>query len=152
MNRRVFIRRTGLLTGVIAGATFGQRLAAEKTVAAKVKFPELRITRIAVQKARGRRLTPVAPNAYAPFRGYDVSEPILRISTAQGLEGIARYPGKPEAVKWLLGKDPLTLFEWADDAVVAPVEQHRAATASLYGADVALFDLLGKALRRPACE
>src|SRR3954451_9650553 len=32
--------------------------------------PELRITRILLQPARGRRATPVAPNAYAPSRGY----------------------------------------------------------------------------------
>ena len=114
--------------------------------------PELRITRIVVQEARGRRLTPVAPNAYAPYRGYEVREPVLRIQTAQGLEGICHRRGTPEQLKQLLGLDAFALFDWDGDVVRGPTEAHRRLPADLTGADVALLDLLGRALKRPAAE
>jgi len=114
--------------------------------------PELRITRVVVQDARGRRLTPVAPNAYAPYRGYDVSEPVLRIQTAQGIEGICHRRGTPEQLRRLLGLDPFALFEWDGDVVRGPAPAHRAFLADLAGADIALFDLLGRAMRRPVAD
>jgi D-galactarolactone cycloisomerase len=113
---------------------------------------ELRISRIAVQDARGRRLTPVAPNAYAAYRGYDVSEPILRIQTRQGLEGICRSTASPDVLNRLVGLDPFALFKWDADRVSGPADDHRELLAKLGGADVALFDLLGKALKRPSAE
>ena len=64
------------------------------------------ISHVSVQLANGRRLTPVAPNAYAPYRGYDVRESVLRIRTVDGLEGIGRLGAKPEVLKRLLGVDP----------------------------------------------
>lgn len=111
---------------------------------------ELRITRILVQPAAGRRLTPVAPNAYAPYRGYDRTEPVLRIQTAQGVEGIGRGGPSGELLKPLLGLDPFQLFEWsADDRIVGPAPKHAELVRRLQGGDVALFDLLAKALNRP---
>ena len=80
MNRRTF------LTASVALLAVG---------AAPRKRPELRITRILVQTAKGRRLTPVAPNAYAPYRGYEVNEPNVRIQTAQGLEASVAPPQNP---------------------------------------------------------
>ena len=77
------------------------------------------------QKTRGRRLTPVAPNAYAAYRGYDVSEPVLRIQTTQGLEGICRSTGSPDALKRLVGLDPFGLFKWDGDRVSGPADEHR---------------------------
>ena len=114
--------------------------------------PELRITRIVVQEARGRRLTPVAPNAYAPYRGYEVREPVLRIQTAQGLEGICHRRGTPEQLRRLLGLDAFALFHWDGDTVRGPAEAHRPLLADLTGADIALLDLLGRALKRPVAE
>src|SRR5690606_36814573 len=104
---------------------------------------ELQISSILIQDARGRRLTPVAPNAYAPYRGYDVSEPILRIQTKQGLEGISRMSGSADALKELIGLDPFTLFEWRNDQIVGPSEPHRDLLHKLAGAHIALLDLLG---------
>src|ERR1043166_4700145 len=108
MNRRTFIHSTGL---AIAAA------AIPNVCRAAASSRELRISRIAVQEARGRRLTPVAPNAYAAYRGYEVAEPILRIQTSQGLEGICRTMGSPETLKQLVGLDPFKLFIWDGDRI-----------------------------------
>jgi L-alanine-DL-glutamate epimerase-like enolase superfamily enzyme len=145
MNRRTFLWRTGAAGLVLAGR-------ARAFSAAARHRPELRITRILVQEAKGRRLTPVAPNAYAPYRGYNVSEPVLRIQTAQGLEGICHRRGTTEQLKQLLGLDPFALFEWDGDVVRGPAEAHQQLLADLTGSDIALFDLLGRALRRPVAE
>jgi L-alanine-DL-glutamate epimerase-like enolase superfamily enzyme len=112
----------------------------------------LRIIRILVQEARGRRLTPVAPNAYAPYRGFEVREPILRIQTAQGLEGIAHNPVKPEILKRLLGLDAFELFDWEGDLIEGAAEKHRELLGELRGADIALLDLLAKAIGRPVAS
>lgn len=145
MNRRSFLWRAGAAGLVLVGR-------APALSAPARHRPELRISRILVQEAKGRRLTPVAPNAYAAYRGYNVSEPVLRIQTAQGLEGICHRHGTPEQLKQLLGLDPFALFEWEGDVVRGPAEAHRQLLADLAGADVALFDLLGRALRRPVAD
>ena len=62
-SRRVFLRHAAT-QGAVLGAG-GLVLLSRRTAAARLKRQELRITRIVVQEARGRRLTPVAPNAYA---------------------------------------------------------------------------------------
>jgi D-galactarolactone cycloisomerase len=143
MNRRTFLYSTGLALAATGFPRFAR--------AAKVSR-ELQITRIVIQEARGRRLTPVAPNAYAAYRGYDVSEPILRLQTQQGMEGISRMSGSTEALRQLLGLDPFKVFEWRDDRIVGPAEAHRELLQKLAGVDIALLDLLGKALQRPSAE
>ncbi len=143
MNRRTFIRSTGLAL-VAAGLPIKSRSA--------TSLSELRISRVLVQEARGRRLTPVAPNAYAAYRGYDVSEPILRIQTRQGMEGISRSTGSPETLKQLLGLDPFKLFIWDGDRITGPAEEYRELLAKLGGGDIALLDLLGRAMKRPSAE
>jgi D-galactarolactone cycloisomerase len=143
MKRRTFIRSTGLAVAA-AGIPIASRAA--------TKSRELQISVVRIQDARGRRLTPVAPNAYAAYRGYDVTEPILRIQTRQGIEGIAHVGGSPESLKQLLGLDPFALFTWDGDRITGPAEAHRELLIKLGGADVALIDLLGKALNRPCAE
>lgn len=110
---------------------------------------ELTIRRVVVQTAIGRRLTPVAPNAYAAYRGFEVKEPVLRISAGGGLEGICHNPVKPELLQKLVGLDPFALFEWDGDVIRGPAPAHREFLWELRGADVALFDLIGRALRKP---
>jgi L-rhamnonate dehydratase len=146
MRRRSFLLRSLPIT---VGLLASPRLI---PAAATKRRPELRITRIVVQEARGSRLTPVAPNAYAPYRGYEVREPVLRIQTAQGLEGFCHRRGTPDQLRQLLGVDPFALFEWDGDVVRGPAEAHRQLLADLTGADIALFDLLGRALKRPVAE
>jgi galactonate dehydratase len=134
MNRRTFLKRAAASGAFLAlGA---------------VRRPELTISRVVVQLAKGRRLTPVAPNAYAKYRGYDVSEPIVRIQTRQGLEGIGRYQTKPEVLQKLIGADPFALFRWERDVITGPANEE----LPLYGSDVALFDLIGKAMKVPIAE
>ncbi len=112
----------------------------------------MRIARVLLQPARGKRATPVAPNAYAPYRGYEVTDPVLRIQTVQGLEGIGCYWGPPEVLGLLLGLDPFDLFEWDGDTLRGVVERHTKLLDRLAGADVALLDLLGKAVGRPVAD
>src|SRR5215213_4803531 len=118
-------RRCMLMAGAATAAGLGLWMpAAGAPVDMPRRGPELRIARILLQPALGRRLTPVAPNAYASYRGYGATDPVLRIRTAQGLEGIGCYWGTPEALGPLLGLDPFELFEWDGDVVRGAAEQH----------------------------
>ena len=145
MNRREFLR-TSAATSLLAA--FGSGVHAE-TSRAK---PSAKITHISVQAAPGRRLTPVAPNAYAPYRGYDVRETVLRIRTADGVEGIARREAKPEVLKQLGGMDPFTLFDRDGGVIRGPAPAHEKLVRELYGSDVALLDLLGKITGKPVAD
>jgi L-alanine-DL-glutamate epimerase-like enolase superfamily enzyme len=144
-------RRRLLRVATAAGLTLGACPAAA-IVGAPRRVSKLRIVHVLLQRAPGRRLTPVAPNAYAPYRGYGATDPVLRVRTAQGLEGIGCYWGPPEALGPILGLDPFDLFDWDGDVVRGPAEPHAALLDRLGGADVALFDLLGKALGRPIAD
>ncbi len=75
MNRRHFV--ASCLAGLASAAL------PELARAQSARRPELRITRILVQPARGRRLTPVAPNAYAAYHGYDRIDSVLRLQTGR---------------------------------------------------------------------
>ncbi|MES2658114.1 MAG: enolase C-terminal domain-like protein [Verrucomicrobiota bacterium] len=143
MNRRQFLRSTGLAMAAVGIPSISRALS--------VPSRELRISRIIIQQAKGRRLTPVAPNAYAAYRGYDNAETILRIQTAQGIEGIAACNPSPEVLKQLLGLDPFQLFSWGPgDVISGASETYQDLLSKLGGADVALVDLLGKAMKSPA--
>jgi L-alanine-DL-glutamate epimerase-like enolase superfamily enzyme len=144
MNRRAFLR-----SGIAAGLALSTGRPTTARAARSTGVRELRITRILLQNALGRRLTPVAPNAYAPFRGYEVKEPVLRIFANNNLEGICHNQVKPELLQKLIGLDPFALFEWNGDVIKGPAEQHRSLLAELRGTDIALLDLLGRAMRRP---
>jgi L-alanine-DL-glutamate epimerase-like enolase superfamily enzyme len=140
VNRRQFVFRA--LAG-LSVAAFPARLRAG------APRRELRITRILVQAAQGRRLTPVAPNAYAAYRGYDRAEPLLRIQTAQGIEGIGR-PVAAELLQRLVGLDPFRLFNWTPDGRISgAADDYAELIGKLGGADIALLDLLGKAMDQP---
>jgi L-alanine-DL-glutamate epimerase-like enolase superfamily enzyme len=146
MNRRQFLQSSA---GVVVGASLSRfARGAEPTKAPGSTV----ITHVSVQVAKGRRLTPVAPNAYKGYRGYDVNEPVLRIRTADGLEGIGRQQAKPETVKQLLGLDLFKLFDWDGSVVRGPAEPHAKLLDELGGSDVALFDLLGKTMQKPIAD
>jgi L-alanine-DL-glutamate epimerase-like enolase superfamily enzyme len=150
VNRRQFIRATATAAAIPLTTTLTRPLrGAEPSKAPR----SAKITRVSVQLAKGRRLTPVAPNAYAPYRGYDVNEPIIRVRTADGVEGFGRQGAKPDVLKRLVGLDPFALFDWdGDGRVRGAAEGHRALLADLGGSDVALFDLLGKLVEKPVAD
>lgn len=142
MDRRSFI---GATAAAIAGAVLAW------PARSAVGLPDLRIARILVQDTKGRRLTPVARNAYADYRGYDVSETILRIQSANGVEGIARAAtSDPALLGRLIGLDAVDLFQWSGDRIVGPAPGHAALLAELGGSDVALIDMIGRAMKKPA--
>jgi L-alanine-DL-glutamate epimerase-like enolase superfamily enzyme len=146
MNRRDFLKAS---SGVALAMSFPRFVrGAEPT-----KSPgSARITHVSAHVARGRRLTPVAPNAYKGYRGYDVNEPVLRIRTTDGLEGIGRQQAKPEVIKQLVGLELFKLFEWNGETVSGPAEEHAKLLDELGGCDVALFDLLGKTMKKPIAD
>ncbi len=87
MDRRGVLR-TATAAGLALGTPFTAGVAGTPR-----RATHLRIARVLLQPARGTRSTPVAPKAYAPYRGYEATDPVLRIRTAQGLEGIGCYTG-----------------------------------------------------------
>ncbi len=143
VSRRNFLRR---LSGGAALAFAG----ASRRPAPAIAKGAVRVARVVVFRNKGRRLTPVAPNAYAPYRGYEVQEPLVKLQTDHGLEGIG---WDHEGVgRELLGRDPVKLFEWEGDRIVGPREETRDLLLSLRGTDIALLDLVGRILHKPIAE
>jgi L-alanine-DL-glutamate epimerase-like enolase superfamily enzyme len=154
MNRRTFVRQAALAGGgaLLSGSLPSRALGAP---AFRMGGEDLRITRIILQDARGRRATPVAPNAYAAYRGYLVREPLVRVLTNQGIEGVTRSfnaADRTDVLRQLIGLNPFDLFQWRDDRYAGPAEAHRTLVESLGSFDIALFDLMGKATRRPVAD
>lgn len=110
----------------------------------------LKIDRIILQKAVGQRLSPVAPNAFAEYRGYHNEDRIFRVRAGE-FEGIGHgfYAPDEEVLSQLIGVNPFDLFEWQGDVVVGPAEAYAAFFDKQRWCDVALLDLLGKVLERP---
>lgn len=146
-NRRSFLKTLSLASfyPLLAGAP-----------ALKINNRDLTITKITLQEARGMRPTPVAPNAYAEYRGREVSENVLRIQTDKGIEGVTELYADPQKkrsmLKQLLGKNPFDLYTWSGDWVTGPNPEHQQLVDQLYGADMALFDILGKVMNKPAAD
>jgi D-galactarolactone cycloisomerase len=158
MTRRGLLKRGSLLGLAVASGLLGGCLSSRAAPGApsiRRSGQELRISRILIQNAPGRRVTPVAPNAFAAYRGYEVHEPLIRIQTDQGIEGVTRVLNpeqREEVLTRLIGLDPFDLFEWIDDRYAGPAEEHDELVRSLHGIDMALFDLMGKATGRPVAE
>ncbi len=154
VSRRRFLNRAS--RGVLAaGGLMTAELLAPRRVAARSN--DLKITRIVVQDAPGRRATPVAPNAFAEYRGYEVTEPLVRIQTNQGIDGITRRlnPDRDRGnLEKLIGVNPFELFDWDGQYYGGPAEPYRQLlTADRQGGiDMALFDILGKVLERPVAD
>jgi len=143
LTRRRFLRRcsTGAALALGAGAT--------------ARAPALgqgppRITEAVTYRVIGRRLTPVAPNAYAPYRGYEVSEPLVRLRTNQGLEGIGW--NHQDVAQELIGLNPLELFDWEGERISGPRPEYRELLYRLRGTDIALLDLIGNIQGKPVAE
>ncbi|RYX86455.1 hypothetical protein EON83_01940 [bacterium] len=112
---------------------------------------ELRIDRLLIQKAVGSRLTPIAPNAYASYRGYHNEDRVFRVRAGE-FEGIGHGFHAPDekVLNQLLGVNPFELFEWSEgDTIVGPAEKYATFFDENRWCDVALLDLLGQVLKRP---
>ena len=68
------------------------------------------------------------------------------------MEGIAHARPKPDLLKKLVGIDPFDLFDWDGDMIRQAREEHRELVRALFGADVALLDLLGRAIGVPVAN
>ncbi|BCM94418.1 D-galactarolactone cycloisomerase [Abditibacteriota bacterium] len=112
---------------------------------------DLRIDRLLIQRAVGERLSPVAPNAYAPYRGYHNEDRIFRVRAGE-FEGIGHgfYNPDEKALSQLLGINPFDLFAWGEgDIILGPAEQYAVFFDEQRWCDVALLDILGQVLKRP---
>lgn len=147
MNRRNFFRQSAGALGLALGPW-----PARSATLRSIRRPELTIERIVIQTAPGQRLTPVAPNANTPHRGYAVKERIVRLQATHGIEGIGPCSIAPELLRPLLGQDPFQLFEWKGDVVSGPTAAFRETLQALHGVDIALFDLLARAIQRPVAD
>ncbi len=137
---------------------FTTTLAAATTLPA-ASPPKSQITRIRVSMLQGRFHKFVAMNAYdrAP-KGHTYENPLLRIETAGGVEGIG--PGTYaipdaaylESLKPLIGADPMELYTWEAGRVIDRAPRYAALLDRHKHLDGALFDLIGKLTGKPAWE
>ena len=146
-NRRSFLKTLSL-------ASFYPLMAGAPAI--KLGSRDITITKIILQEAKGMRPTPVAPNAYAKYRGREVSENVLRIQTDKGIEGVTELYADPQKkksmLKQLLGKNPFDLYTWSGDWVTGPNPEHEQLVDQLYGADMAIFDIFGKVMNKPVAD
>jgi len=101
----------------------------------------------------------VAMNSYdtAP-KGHTYTNTLVRIRTADGAEGIGvmGYTGPDaafqQALKSLIGADPLSLYEMKDGRILGRAPSHAAVLTAYRHLDGPLFDLIGKMTRKPAWQ
>lgn len=115
-----------------------------------------RITRITLAPVQGRFHKFVAMNSYdvAP-KGHTYMDTLVRVFTDQGVEGAsaaagaASHPKNLEALRTLLGADPLSLYEIEAGRIRGRSPQHAAVLSRLKWLDGPLFDLIGKLTGKP---
>ncbi len=103
---------------------------------------DLRITRIVGFDLRGRRPKFVGKNSKKGDHGGYGGDPMARLFTNAGLEGLGRCGAREETLADLLGKNPLDFFKPQEPAFRSPL-----------GLDsMPLWDLAGRALGKPVYE
>lgn len=126
-------------------------------VARAAAKPSVKITRITITPIEGRFHKKVAMNSYdkAP-KGETYSTHLLRVFTDQGVAGTGTLdysaPDQPmlEALRGLVGANPLAVYEMESGRVRRASAEHRAVLGRYRFLDSALFDLIGKLLAAPA--
>jgi L-alanine-DL-glutamate epimerase-like enolase superfamily enzyme len=101
----------------------------------------------------------VAMNSYdtAP-KGHTYMNTLVRIRTADGAEGVGvmgyESPDAAfqQALRTLLGVDPLSLYEFKEGRITGRAAAHASALKAYRHLDGPLFDLIGKLLRKPAWQ
>ena len=121
----------------------------------RVSAATARITRIRYSTIQGRFHKFVAMNSYdkAP-KGHTYEHGMLRIETSAGTEGIGpgggRTPAYFEALRGLIGADPLAIYEMRDGRITGRSPAFFALLERYPHLDGALFDLAGKLTGKPA--
>ena len=143
------------MRGEIDRRTFLTAIAASAAFPATGR-PTVSITRIRVSTIEGRFHKTVAMNAYdkAP-KGNTYTNPLLRIETDQGVEGIgagtrSKLDDYVAELQPLVGKNPLDLYEMSNGKIVRPSAWFAPLHAKAQYLDGPLFDLIGKLTNKPA--
>ncbi len=127
--------------------------------AAAVKPSKARITRLTVTPIQGRFHKTVAMNAYdkAP-KGETYSTHLLRVFTDQGVSGTgtldysAPDAAMMEALRSLIGADPLALYRFEGKRIAAVTAAFQPVHSRYRFLDSALFDLIGQLMGVPCHE
>lgn len=152
MNRRSFL---STLTAA-APLAFAGDLAA-RAYAAPRRAP--RITGLSFATVQGRFHKFVAMNSYDTRpKGHTYENTLVRIATDQGVEGVGvmEYAAPDqaflEAVKALVGADPLAVYTMTDGRITGRSPAFAALLSRYQHLDGPLFDLIGKLTARPCWQ
>ena len=130
------MRRREFLGGSAALAAFGPGALADDVPG------DLRVTRVVGFTLTSTRPKEIGANSHLPPRGRVIRDPMVRILTNAGIEGLGRCKAPQRELAKLLGTNPLALHR---------AEKHRMA-GPLGTQTMPLWDLAGKALGKPVYE
>jgi L-alanine-DL-glutamate epimerase-like enolase superfamily enzyme len=116
-----------------------------------------RITQITLAPIDGRFHKFVAMNSYdkAP-KGHTYTNTLIRVATDVGVEGVGELLGNPrdaalqQALRTLLGADPLRLYEMRGGSITGRAPEYAGVLSRYRSLDGPLFDLVGKLTGQPA--
>src|SRR5713226_6567751 len=116
--------------------------------------PPVKITRITLATIEGRFHKFVAMNSQAARpNGHTYKNTLVRIGTDQGVEGVGVYSapddGYLQALKTLIGANPLDLYQMSADRITGRAPSHAAMLTRYMHLDGPLFDLIGKLKNTP---
>jgi L-alanine-DL-glutamate epimerase-like enolase superfamily enzyme len=103
---------------------------------------DVRITRIVRFDLVSRRDKLVGKNSRLGEHGREARDPMIRVFTSAGLEGLGRCGANQETCAGLLGRDPFAYFRPEESGFVSPL---RAET-------MVFWDLLGKVREQPVYQ
>jgi L-alanine-DL-glutamate epimerase-like enolase superfamily enzyme len=109
---------------------------------AKEAPSDLRITRIIGFDLVGTRPKLVGKNSRLDVHGRQATDRMVRLFTNAGVEGIGNCRAGKETLGQLLGKNPFDFYEAAERRMTGP----------LGTGTMPLWDLIGKALKKPVFQ
>src|SRR5688572_7082373 len=132
MNRREFLASASAAAaaGIVASRSWANELP-----------PDLRITRIVGFDLPSRRSKVAGKNSRLDVHGDRANDRMVRLYTNTGLEGLGNCRADEEALSKLLGKPLRDFYDPAQTRMTV-----------LGNGTMPLWDLAGKALRKPAYE
>jgi L-alanine-DL-glutamate epimerase-like enolase superfamily enzyme len=133
IDRREFLAAAGALAASAALARWGAAAEAAK---------DIRITRIVRFDLVSRRDKVAGKNSRLDVHGDSSTDPMIRVYTDAGIEGIGQCREDEKTLAPLIGRRLADLFKPADRAMTVPAGV----------GTMAFWDLLGKAQKRPVYE